>query len=200
MLCPKCGDWCQTSVHIGLPLWAPGQFKSLANHQGSKKCAATASKKQKHDTRGFSATTKPHNQSDQHSNTHDQNFAFPLTGLRTSTHSLCPFLGHNTTTALTVYHLLSTSQFPNSLMLNQNPVQVSSFEKTTCVKSVAHMNYHYLGLAHMRDMIKKHADQINQLKLQYVHALTQLDDFNWLLMAISHNDIPHIHQIIDVAL
>jgi hypothetical protein len=72
-------------------------------------------------------------------------------------------------------------------------------------------------------MIKKHADQINQLKLQvrfiillvctivnafkvcndsrkYVHALTQLDDFNRLLMAISHNDIPRIHQIIDVAL
>jgi hypothetical protein len=72
-------------------------------------------------------------------------------------------------------------------------------------------------------MIKTHADQINQLKLQvrfiillvctiinafkvcndshkYVHALTQLENFNWLLMAISHNDIPCIHQIIDVAL
>jgi hypothetical protein len=70
---------------------------------------------------------------------------------------------------------------------------------------------------------KKHAEQINQLKLQvhfiillvctivnafkvcndshkYVHALTQLDDFNWLLMAISHNDIPHIHEIVNVAL
>jgi hypothetical protein len=66
MLCPECGDWCQMSVHIGLPLWAPGQFKSLANHRGSKKCAATASKKQKHDTQGFSAMTKPRNQSDQH--------------------------------------------------------------------------------------------------------------------------------------
>jgi hypothetical protein len=66
-------------------------------------------------------------------------------------------------------------------------------------------------------------DQINQLKLQvrfiillvctivnafkvcndsckYVHALTKLDDFNQLLMAISHNDIPCIHQIVDVAL
>lgn len=66
ILCPECGDWCQTSVHTGLPLWAPGQFKSLTNHRGSKKCAATASKKQKHDTQKVSATTKPRYQSDRH--------------------------------------------------------------------------------------------------------------------------------------
>lgn len=33
-----------------------------------------------------------------------------------------------------------------------------------------------------------------------MYALTQLDDFNRLLMAISHNDIPRIHQIVNVAL
>ncbi|KAG2356789.1 hypothetical protein BDR07DRAFT_1380569 [Suillus spraguei] len=54
---------------------------------------------------------------------------------------------------------------------------------------------------------KKHADQINELKLQacndshkYIHALTQLDDYNCLLMAISHNDIPRIHQIVNIAM
>lgn len=30
----------------------------------------------------------------------------------------------------------------------------------------AHMNYKFLGLRHMHDLVKKHADQINQLKLQ----------------------------------
>lgn len=30
----------------------------------------------------------------------------------------------------------------------------------------AHTNYQYLGLAHMRDTVRKHADQLNQLKLQ----------------------------------
>jgi hypothetical protein len=33
-----------------------------------------------------------------------------------------------------------------------------------------------------------------------MHSLTQLDDYNHLLMAISEKDIPRIHQIIDVAL
>jgi hypothetical protein len=33
-----------------------------------------------------------------------------------------------------------------------------------------------------------------------MHSLTQLDDYNRLLMAISEKDIPRIHQIIDVAL
>ncbi|KAG1786519.1 uncharacterized protein HD556DRAFT_1248152, partial [Suillus plorans] len=72
----------------------------------------------------------------------------------------------------------------------------------------AHTNYHYLGLAHMRDiLVKKHADQVNQLKLQacndsckYMYTLTQLDDYNRLVMAISENDIPRIHQVINIAL
>ncbi|KAG0692822.1 hypothetical protein DFH29DRAFT_1084523 [Suillus ampliporus] len=71
----------------------------------------------------------------------------------------------------------------------------------------AHTNYKFLGLGHIHDLVKKHADQINQLKLQacndshkYIYALTQLDDYNHLLMAISHNDIPRIHQIVNVAL
>ncbi|KAG2750382.1 hypothetical protein P692DRAFT_20729900, partial [Suillus brevipes Sb2] len=46
LLCPECESWCQTSVHTSLPLCTPGQFKLLTNHRGSKKCAATASKKQ----------------------------------------------------------------------------------------------------------------------------------------------------------
>ncbi|KAG1841285.1 hypothetical protein F4604DRAFT_1664193 [Suillus subluteus] len=68
----------------------------------------------------------------------------------------------------------------------------------------AHTNYQYLGLAHMRDTVTKHANQVNQLKLQtcndsrrYMYALTQLDDYNRLLMAISENDIPRIHQVIN---
>ncbi|KAG1817912.1 hypothetical protein EV424DRAFT_1347798 [Suillus variegatus] len=56
-------------------------------------------------------------------------------------------------------------------------------------------------------MVRKHADQVNQLKLQacndsrkHMYALTQLDDYNRLVMAISENDIPHIHQVINIAL
>ncbi|KAG1753401.1 hypothetical protein EDB19DRAFT_1824124 [Suillus lakei] len=71
----------------------------------------------------------------------------------------------------------------------------------------AHTNYKFLGLAHMQDLVKKHADQVNELKLQacnnsckYIHALTQLDNYNRLLMAISHNNIPRIHQIVNVAM
>jgi hypothetical protein len=33
-----------------------------------------------------------------------------------------------------------------------------------------------------------------------MNTLTQLDDYNYLLMAISENDIPHIHQVINIAL
>ncbi|KAG2339927.1 hypothetical protein BDR05DRAFT_977596 [Suillus weaverae] len=92
-------------------------------------------------------------------------------------------------------------------MLVPNSVLILPFDQTTCVKSAAHTNYKFLGLSRMHDSVKKHADQINQLKLQacnesrkYIYALTQLDDYNHLLMAISHNNIPHIHQIINVAL
>ncbi|KAG1893164.1 uncharacterized protein F5891DRAFT_1131378 [Suillus fuscotomentosus] len=70
-----------------------------------------------------------------------------------------------------------------------------------------HTNYKFLGLGHMQDIAKTYADQIKQLKLQelnhshkYMRLLTQLDDYNRLLMAISKKDIPRIHQIVDVAL
>ncbi|KAG1795522.1 uncharacterized protein BJ212DRAFT_1279037, partial [Suillus subaureus] len=35
---------------------------------------------------------------------------------------------------------------------------------------------------------------------KYMYALTQLDDYNCLMMAISENDIPCIHQVINIAL
>ncbi|KAG2124873.1 hypothetical protein DEU56DRAFT_963173 [Suillus clintonianus] len=73
LLCPECGSWCQTSVHTALPLCTPGQFKSLTNHRGSKKCAATASKKQKHNTQKAGTMIKPSFQSDQPSNAYDRN-------------------------------------------------------------------------------------------------------------------------------
>ncbi|KAG1852547.1 hypothetical protein F4604DRAFT_1933696 [Suillus subluteus] len=71
----------------------------------------------------------------------------------------------------------------------------------------AHTNYKYLGLAHMQDVTKMYAAQVKQLKLQacndsrkYMTALTQLDNYNRLLMAISENDIPCLQQIIKIAL
>jgi hypothetical protein len=45
MLCPDCEEWCQTSTHSSIPLWIEGQFISLRNHRGSKKCAQTKTKK-----------------------------------------------------------------------------------------------------------------------------------------------------------
>ncbi|KAG1761169.1 hypothetical protein EDD22DRAFT_954319 [Suillus occidentalis] len=104
-------------------------------------------------------------------------------------------------------HSPSTSQFPDFRALDQNCACISLYGKITLVKSVTHTNYQYLGLVHMRDTVKKHANQLNQLKLQtcndsrrYMNALTQLDDYNRLLMAISENDIPRIHQVINIAL
>ncbi|KAG0699780.1 hypothetical protein DFH29DRAFT_1001713 [Suillus ampliporus] len=70
-----------------------------------------------------------------------------------------------------------------------------------------HTNYRHTGLAHMQDIAKSYADQAWQLKLQglnasreYITALSQLDDYHHLLMAISENDIPRLQQIITVAL
>lgn len=47
MLCPECDEWCQTSTHSSIPLWIEGQFISLRNHRGSKKCAQTVTNKRK---------------------------------------------------------------------------------------------------------------------------------------------------------
>ncbi|KAG1877634.1 hypothetical protein DFJ58DRAFT_720422 [Suillus subalutaceus] len=70
-----------------------------------------------------------------------------------------------------------------------------------------HTNYKYLGLANMQDIAQSYADQARQLKLQglnasreYISALTRLDDYHRLLMAISEHDIPRLQQIIHVAL
>ncbi|KAG1737003.1 hypothetical protein EDB19DRAFT_1597620, partial [Suillus lakei] len=71
----------------------------------------------------------------------------------------------------------------------------------------SHTNYCFLGLAHMQDLTKGYADQTRQLRLQglndshkYMHALTQLDDYQHLLMAISEKDIPRLQQIVNVVL
>ncbi|KAG1866670.1 hypothetical protein F4604DRAFT_2023153 [Suillus subluteus] len=71
----------------------------------------------------------------------------------------------------------------------------------------SHTNYCFLGLVHMQDLAKGYADQTRQLKLQglndsrkYMHALTPLDDYQQLLMAISEKDIPCLQQIVNVVL
>ncbi|KIK44260.1 hypothetical protein CY34DRAFT_23175 [Suillus luteus UH-Slu-Lm8-n1] len=71
----------------------------------------------------------------------------------------------------------------------------------------AHTNYKYLGLAHMQDIAKMYAAQVKELKLQacndsrkHMTSLTQLDDYNRLLMAISENDVPRLQQVIKIAL
>jgi hypothetical protein len=86
----------------------------------------------------------------------------------------------------------------------------------------SHTNYKFLGLAHMQDIARTYANQLNDLKLQvsrvqfshvltnsiqglndsrkYISTLTQLDDYHRLLMAVSENDIPRLQQIINVAL
>ncbi|KAG2352294.1 hypothetical protein BDR07DRAFT_1314420 [Suillus spraguei] len=70
-----------------------------------------------------------------------------------------------------------------------------------------HTNYKYLGLANMQDIAQSYADQAWQLRLQglnasckYISALTRLDDYHRLLMAISEHDISRLQQIIHVAL
>lgn len=45
--CPDCNEWSQTSIPSTVLLWSEGQFKSLSNHRGSKKCSQVVMKKQK---------------------------------------------------------------------------------------------------------------------------------------------------------
>ncbi|KAG2071843.1 hypothetical protein BDR04DRAFT_1154115 [Suillus decipiens] len=59
----------------------------------------------------------------------------------------------------------------------------------------------------MQDFTKGYANQMRQLKLQglnkscqYMSMLTQLDDYQHLLMAISEKDIPHLQQTVNLAL
>ncbi|KAG2029090.1 hypothetical protein BDR03DRAFT_1051571, partial [Suillus americanus] len=95
------------------------------------------------------------------------------------------------------------------LVLGQNivPILVSRVHHAATRNPKHHTSYKFLGLGHMQDIVKTYADQIKQLKLQelnhsrkYMCSLTQLDNYNCLLMAISEKDIPCIHQIVDVAL
>jgi len=44
LLCPDCAEWCQTGIHSGINLWISGQFVSLSNHRGSRKCHQKAAK------------------------------------------------------------------------------------------------------------------------------------------------------------
>jgi hypothetical protein len=47
MRCPECSEWCQSGISASVPLWSPGQFRSLSNHRGSKKCVQAVHKQQK---------------------------------------------------------------------------------------------------------------------------------------------------------
>jgi hypothetical protein len=46
MRCPECSKWCQSGISTSVPLWSAGQFRSLSNHRGSKKCAQAVHKQQ----------------------------------------------------------------------------------------------------------------------------------------------------------
>lgn len=45
LLYPDCAEWCQTGIHSGIDLWISGQFVSLSNHRGSRKCLQRAAQK-----------------------------------------------------------------------------------------------------------------------------------------------------------
>ncbi|KAG2049242.1 hypothetical protein BDR06DRAFT_984500 [Suillus hirtellus] len=121
---------------------------------------------------------------------------FLLSGQRTSALSLCSFLGSAITMAWTPYPSSSTLKIP---VLFASSLNIARTPKV-------HTNYKFLGLAHVQDVARTYAEQIKQLKLQlndlckYMSALTQLYDYNCLLMAVSERDIPRLQQIINVAL
>jgi hypothetical protein len=45
LLCLDCAEWCRTGIHLGIDLWISGQFVSLSNHWGSRKCLQRAAQK-----------------------------------------------------------------------------------------------------------------------------------------------------------
>ncbi|KAG2740581.1 hypothetical protein P692DRAFT_20681422, partial [Suillus brevipes Sb2] len=201
ILCPECEDWCQTSVHIGLPLWAPGQFKSLTNHRGSKKCAATAARKQNLASQGAFHFGLVHLISEGHDvnilliNSTRQNIIHSV-----NQYTVCPGIPINWPQDLHAFFMdfpwaryhdgpdglpftvdITVPRLPRAR--SKHCTHLTIREDYPCDECgevyshiyrliniarnpKAHTNYRFLGLAHMRDLVKKHADQVNVLKLQ----------------------------------
>ncbi|KAG2116646.1 uncharacterized protein F5147DRAFT_649104 [Suillus discolor] len=230
MLCPDCKEWVQTSVSSQLPLWHPGQFSSLSNHRGSRKCIKASTDKTKP---MFVRTVSDAPLSRSLSLTSEHR---PCRVLSPVLNSVCtgvpvvwpedlrPFIMlfpweryHDGPDALP---FLVGTRNPSALRLRSKrclshgtpcdecaeiPLHVEHLADIAPIPK-AHTNYKFLGLAHMQDIARTYAEQIKQLKLQlndsrkYMSVLTQLDDYNRLLMAVSEQDIPRLQQIINVAL
>ncbi|KAG2742799.1 hypothetical protein P692DRAFT_20879328 [Suillus brevipes Sb2] len=227
--CPNCKEWCQTSISSAIPLWAAGQFKSLSNHRGSKKCAQMVMKKQKQ-TVGGNVLDGPISRSC--SITSDQRHPSNIQSLSLDNHA-CAGIAINWPDDLRPFLMMfpweSYHNGPNALPFTVNithPTEPCARSKHCLLSTTfedscnectivhkhisrlveiardpkAHTNYKYLGLAHIQDIAKMYAAQACNDSRKYMTALTQLDDYNRLLMAISENDIPRLQQIIKIAL
>ncbi|KAG1738230.1 hypothetical protein EDB19DRAFT_1983776 [Suillus lakei] len=211
LLCPDCAEWCQTGIHSGINLWISGQFVSLSNHRGSRKCHQKAARKKpsvpEKDDSVFDA---PSTQSSFMTSNH--------MGVLLSTYPRrdCPGLTVAWPQDLRPFVMLFPweryHEGPDSLPFL---VDISNSAVPRHITQLAdaarnpksHTNYRFLGLAHMQDLTKGYANQTRQLRLQglnesrqYMSTLTQLDDYSRLLMAISEQDIPWLQQIINIAL
>ncbi|KAG1772528.1 hypothetical protein EV702DRAFT_1048648 [Suillus placidus] len=220
--CPDCEEWCETSLLSRIPLWDTGHFNALSAHRGSKKCLRTIAQRHK-EVRNVSdepITRSP-------SFTSDQSTCPGL--LVVWPQDLPPFIMilpwehyHNGLDGLPFVVNLAQSTTP--FIRSKCCFMSTLIEGSPCSECAAlsahvdhlsqtarnpkpHTNYKYLGLANMQDIAQSYADQARQLKLQglnasreYISALSRLDDYHRLLMAISEHDIPRLQQIVSVAL
>ncbi|KAG1782210.1 hypothetical protein EV702DRAFT_1240022 [Suillus placidus] len=180
LLCPDCAQWCQTGIHSGIDLWIFGQFVSLSNHCGSRKCHQMAAKNK------LSAPQKVFNLPSTHSSVTSNEMSAVL----------APPPGRDCAGLTVVW----PDNLPPFIMYITHLEDIAQNPKL-------HTNYRFLGLSHMQALAKGYADQTRQLKLQglnesrqHMSMLTQLDDYHRLLMAISEQDIPRLWQIINVAM
>ncbi|KAG1841139.1 hypothetical protein DFJ58DRAFT_732592 [Suillus subalutaceus] len=196
LLCPDCAEWCQTGIHSGIDLWIPGQFVSLSNHRGSRKCHQKAAQKQ------LRAPEKDNNMCNVPATCSSQlvtsNDTRVLRFAAAPTHcaglavvwpdDLWPFTMlfpweryHEGPDSLPFLVDLSIPSKPRAY--SKHCKLVTSLEGVPCDECAeisqhithladaarnpkSHTNYHFLGLAHMQDLAKGYADQTRQLKLQ----------------------------------
>ncbi|KAG1784491.1 uncharacterized protein HD556DRAFT_1451724 [Suillus plorans] len=192
LLCPDCAEWCQTGIHSGINLWISGQFVSLSNHRGSRKCDQTAKKKLSAHQKDNKVFDVPSTCSGVTSNDTSALLA-PPPGLNCADltvvwpDDLRPF------TMLLPwerYHegpdslpFLVDITHPSKPRVRSRRCRLSTLlEGVPCdecadisqhVSQLAeaardpkpHTNYRFLGLAHMQDLAKGYADQTRQLKL-----------------------------------
>ncbi|KAG2740437.1 hypothetical protein P692DRAFT_20753352 [Suillus brevipes Sb2] len=193
--CPDCNEWSQTSIPSTVPLWSEGQFKSLSNHRGSKKCAQSVMKKKKQLPAG-NVYVSYHLLIDRYHYVTDIRYPSIMSPLDERACAGIPInWPDDVRPFLVMFPWESYHDGPNALPFTVDITHPSeprarskhcdpnTFDGSPCGECAivhkhisrlveiardpkAHTNYKYLGLAHMQDIAKMYAAQVKELKLQ----------------------------------